>query len=81
MVISDVKIKYQTTRFHLFGSSFLLLLIFSTSLSGQSKGSVEEYVRLNRALPEEKIFLHIDRPNYIQGDTIWFKAYSWYGYD
>jgi hypothetical protein len=34
-----------------------------------------------QTLPIEKIFIHIDRPNYIQGDTIWFKAYIWFGYD
>jgi hypothetical protein len=27
------------------------------------------------------VYLHLDRPNYIQGDTIWFKAYSWFGFD
>jgi hypothetical protein len=79
MVISEVKIKYQTLRFHLISCSVLLLLIVSTDLSGQSIESVEELVRLNQTLPTEKVFLHIDRPNYMQGDTIWFKAYSWYG--
>ncbi|MCW8803701.1 MAG: hypothetical protein OQK57_04815, partial [Ignavibacteriaceae bacterium] len=44
-------------------------------------GSLEEYVRLNQELPSEKIFLHLDRPDYMQGDTIWFKAYLWYGFD
>lgn len=33
------------------------------------------------SLPSEKIYLHLDRPGYLQGDTIWFKAYSWFGYD
>jgi uncharacterized protein YfaS (alpha-2-macroglobulin family) len=41
--------------------------------------SIEQYIELNQALPAEKIFLHLDRPNYMQGDTIWFKAYSWVG--
>ena len=40
-----------------------------------------EFQKLNTSLPEEKIYLHLDRPNYMQGDTIWFKAYSWFGYD
>jgi len=44
-------------------------------------GSLEEYVTLNQELPSEKVFLHLDRPNYMQGDTIWFKAFLWYGYD
>lgn len=43
--------------------------------------SLANYVEINRELPYEKIYLHIDRPNYMQGDTVWFKAYSWYGYD
>jgi hypothetical protein len=43
--------------------------------------SLDEYVHLNQELPSEKIFLHLDRPSYIQGDTIWFKAFLWYGYD
>ena len=32
-------------------------------------------------LPSEKVFLHLDRPNYMQGDTIWFKAYAWFGFE
>lgn len=44
-------------------------------------GSIEEYIQLNQEHPSEKVFLHLDRPNYMQGDTIWFKAYLWYGYD
>jgi hypothetical protein len=42
---------------------------------------IKEYVRLNQAPSREKIYLHIDRPSYIPGDTIWFKAYTWYGND
>jgi hypothetical protein len=43
--------------------------------------SLEEYVRLNQLPQGEKIFLHPDLPNNLAGDTIWFKAYSWFGYD
>jgi len=43
--------------------------------------TLDEYVQMNQELPTEKIFLHLDRPNYMQGDTIWFKAYLWHGYD
>jgi len=45
------------------------------------KGTIDEYILSNQSPPSEKIYLHLDRPDYIQGDTIWFKAYSWYGYD
>lgn len=43
--------------------------------------SIEEFIQKNQEVQYEKIFIHIDRPDYITGDTIWFKAYSWYGYD
>ncbi len=65
-------------------SRFVLLLVFilPSGLSGQFVSeSLEEYVQLNQELPSEKVFLHLDRPNYMQGDTIWFKAYLWYGHD
>jgi hypothetical protein len=48
---------------------------------GLDINSLEEYVQQNQELPAEKVFLHLDRPFYLQGDTIWFKAYLWYGYD
>lgn len=44
-------------------------------------GSWDDYIQSNQELPAEKVFLHLDRPSYMQGDTIWFKAYTWYGYD
>jgi len=43
--------------------------------------SIGEYVSSTRSLPYEKIYLHLDRTGYLTGDTIWFKAYSWYGYE
>jgi len=43
--------------------------------------SLEEFVQLHQEHPAEKIFLHVDRSDYMNGDTIWFKAYLWYGYD
>ena len=27
------------------------------------------------ALPAEKAYLHLDKPYYVTGDTLWFKAY------
>jgi len=59
----------------------LLILIARNNLSGQYKGSIGAYIESYSTLPQEKVYLHIDRPNYLQGDTIWFKAYSWLGND
>jgi len=56
------------------GVPVLSLLIFPTFLQAQKTDG--------RDIKEtEKVYLHFDRPNYMQGDTIWFKAYSWCGYD
>jgi len=43
--------------------------------------SLTDYVKSIQALPSEKIYVHTDRTGYLQGDTIWFKAYSWCGYE
>ena len=56
-------------------------MIVPKQLSAQNITSLETYTQLNQSLPGEKVFLHIDRPNYLQGDTIWFKAYIWFGYN
>ena len=49
---------------------FLLLMLlalcgFQYRVAAQ-KGSI---------LPQEKVFLHLDKPYYVAGDTLWFKAY------
>nr|WP_068891084.1 carboxypeptidase-like regulatory domain-containing protein [Pedobacter panaciterrae] len=45
-----------------FFSLILFLLIFSSFISIEDN-------------PHEKVHLHLDKPYYAQGDTIWFKAY------
>ena len=73
------------TKLNLLSLSVLLLSFLPSGLWGQesidSIYSFENYKRLNSSLPGEKVYLHLDRPNYMQGDTIWFKAYSWFGYE
>jgi hypothetical protein len=81
LVLLKVRIFYSNTKRRFKRILILSLVIIPVDLSGQSNGSMEEYWQKNTALPAEKIYLHLDRPNYIQGDTIWFKAYSWFGYD
>lgn len=44
---------------------FLALCGFQYRVAAQ-KGSI---------LPQEKVFLHLDKPYYVAGDTLWFKAY------
>lgn len=81
MALLKTKINFQIFKHNFINISVLLLLIVPSSLKAQSDSSMQEYFMINTTYPGEKVFLHLDRPSYIQGDTIWFKAYSWFGFD
>jgi hypothetical protein len=59
----------------------LLLAFFGLTASAQTDSafllkatrSLTDYIAVN---PIEKVYLHLDRPAYYPGDTIWFKAYT-----
>ena len=59
----------------------LLFIIISFFYATAYNQELTDHKNLLNSLPAEKIYLHLDRPNYMQGDTIWFKAYSWFGFD
>lgn len=44
----------------------------------QTKGIisyVQHVMGFNRAVPQEKVYMHFDNTGYFEGETIWFKAY------
>src|SRR5690554_4877098 len=59
---------------------FLFFLLFSSGLCYGQEGNLfseladrqEEWSFTNRL---EKVYLHMDKPYYVSGDTIWFKGY------
>jgi hypothetical protein len=51
----------------------LVLLLLGLRLSAQQYDSL--LAVLDRNFPQEKIYIHFDRPYYNPGETIWFKAY------
>jgi hypothetical protein len=58
----------------------LMIATYSTTFAQKFKplGMSAIYARLdtfNTKLPAEKLYLQLDKPHYIIGDTIWFKAY------
>lgn len=44
----------------------------STFLKKAQRSLSEHY----KKLPVEKVYLHLDKPSYLPGDTVWFKAYT-----
>ena len=55
----------------------VFLVSFSNPLFNTDKKQVliAKADSLNTKYPQEKIYLHLDRPSYWAGDDIWFKAY------
>ena len=57
---------------------FYLLFFFSFNLFGQdiiSDHLASLFEQQLKAFPQEKIYLHTDKPYYISGEQIWFRAY------
>ncbi|MEO6524611.1 MAG: hypothetical protein ABIN91_23200 [Mucilaginibacter sp.] len=54
---------------------FLQCLMTFAQAQPKLKDIVSAMDTLQSKLPVEKLFLHLDKPNYASGDTIWFKAY------
>ena len=57
---------------------FLLFIRFSSILYGQNSVSDSLAILFNHQMnvfPQEKIYIHTDKPYYITGESIWFRAY------
>ena len=59
--------------------SFLLIILFFSCLPAFSQlptSGVERKLQIQRELyPQEKLHLHLDKPMYLSGEKIWFRAY------
>jgi hypothetical protein len=65
---------------------FAALLLLTGSLNAQSQtinlGAVQNNVNtLADNFPQEKIYMQFDKPSYVPGEIIWFKAYLMSGFD
>ncbi|MDB5117630.1 MAG: hypothetical protein JWQ79_3122 [Mucilaginibacter sp.] len=57
---------------------FIMLHFSITVVRGQSSAGttiIEKMNNYNEKFPEERLYLHFDKPYYAAGDTIWFKGY------
>jgi hypothetical protein len=70
-----------TSQLFRFGGLFLALQLAGSTLGhAQSTGSVatlsQNFQQYSRQALTEQLFLHLDRPAYVAGETLWFKAYA-----
>lgn len=62
----------------------LLTALLASTMAGLAQaprpdslaGISEKFVQYHRQAPVEKLFVHLDRPAYAAGETIWLKAYA-----
>ncbi|MFC5627237.1 TonB-dependent receptor plug domain-containing protein [Algoriphagus winogradskyi] len=64
--------KFSST---VFITIFTILLFSFSPLSNPLERIIAGFKRYITELPQEKVYLHLDRPNYSAGETIWFKVY------
>jgi hypothetical protein len=65
------------TRFY---SSLLALVFIFTGLGAGYAQQIDSMVNLyGERYPQEKIYVHFDKPAYNTGETVWFKAYLFTG--
>ncbi|MES2809817.1 MAG: hypothetical protein V4619_14395 [Bacteroidota bacterium] len=62
-------------RLSFFGSIFLCLAFIPKPEDNPFDTLVNRLQRWTDTIPQEKIYLHMDKPYYALGDTIWFKGY------
>lgn len=72
---SDLRIKDAMRQIGRVLASTLFPVFLAGSLHAQNGGFDTVLNRLNTYYPQEKIYIHYDRPYYNTGETIWFKAY------
>ncbi|HLZ88420.1 MAG TPA: hypothetical protein VKQ52_14290, partial [Puia sp.] len=55
----------------------LLLTLGSAALAQAEKDSLQaSFARFQSSIPQEKLFVHVDKTVYLAGETIWFKVYA-----
>ncbi|WP_400191557.1 hypothetical protein [Hymenobacter sp. B81] len=58
-----------------------LLLGLTATLPARAQGDYaralsQQFTQYQQQHLQEKLFLHLDRPSYVSGETLWFKAYA-----
>lgn len=58
---------------------FVFVFLASCSAHGSDSSRILTYIQnvmnFNNAVPQEKVYLHLDNTGYFENETMWFKAY------
>ena len=65
------KLRHQLVIF----TGVIALLAFTVAEDDFSQWISGKLLQYRIAYPQEKVYLHLDKPYYASGDTLWFKAY------
>lgn len=66
---------FQDFNFSLLPFLFAFLLVSFTSDPSVLETLLKKLNQYHTELPQEKLYLHLDKPFYAAGDNLWFKAY------
>ncbi|GAB3916203.1 carboxypeptidase-like regulatory domain-containing protein [Mucilaginibacter boryungensis] len=56
-----------------------LILAFAKPILAQQTEFLNNLQQYGAAMPQEKVYLHLDKPHYLTGDDIWLKGYVTFG--
>src|SRR6187397_2455715 len=73
-------------KFFVYSAYFLCLLLVASSINVRAQSRTLNTLQntletLAENFPQEKIYIHFDKPSYAPGETVWFKAYIMAGAD
>ena len=54
---------------------FVTIAILITSITCSAQSISKKIIDYYTSVPQEKIYLHTDKSNYIAGDSVWFRGY------
>ena len=70
-----IKLSFDKKLVSLYSGIILCLISVGYISTSDDTTIIQKFSDYQRYNPQEKLYLHLDKPNYITGETIWFKVY------
>ena len=69
------KTDHEKMKITYLARKLLLAFLIWTPMQSHSQSIQEKFESFQERFPQEKVYLHLSKPNYRLGEKIWFKAY------